>query len=69
MSTIKFRRMKKDDPRFDLKKGDIVVVETNYDWDPDKCICIGKLVIHNDHSLYNEQIEVVHKDELVELKR
>ena len=36
---IKFRRVKKDDSHFGYKAGDIVVVETNNDWDSDKCVC------------------------------
>jgi hypothetical protein len=42
---IKFRRVKEDDLICDLKAGDIVVVDENYDWDPDKCILIGKVII------------------------
>lgn len=65
---IQFKRITKDDPRFNLKKGDIVAVETNYEWDDEKCICIGKLEIHNDHSLYNESLEDISVHELSKKK-
>ena len=64
---IKFKKVKKDDESFNLKAGDIVVVETNYDWDPEKCICIGKLEIRNNHSLYEECLESITKEELCSL--
>lgn len=65
---IKFRRVKEDDKRFGYKAGDIVVVETNYDWDPKKCICIGKLEIRNDHSFYNESLERIEAQDLRDAK-
>ena len=64
---IKFKKLKKDDESLGYKKGDIVVVETNYDWDPEKCICIGKLIPRNDHSFYNYQLESVDRQELGEI--
>lgn len=66
---IKFRKLKENDERFGFKKGDIVVVETDYDWDPDKVICIGKLEIRNDNSFYKEQLEPVTAEELNEAVR
>nr|BFD64945.1 hypothetical protein BdHM001_36260 [Bdellovibrio sp. HM001] len=67
MSGIGFRRVKKDDERFGLKAGDIVVVDTNYDWDHEKVICIGKLEVRNNHSLYKECLEPITIQELRDL--
>lgn len=64
---LKLYRMKEDDSRFELKKNDIVLVETNYDWDPDKVICVGVLQIKNDNSLYKHQIKKISNDELRKL--
>lgn len=64
---IKFRRMREDDTCFGHKKGEIVVIETNFDWDPEKVICIGKLIPHNDHSFYTGQLDLVTYEELLEI--
>jgi hypothetical protein len=65
---IKFKRVKEDDLICDLKAGDIVVVDENYDWDPDKCILIGKVIIDNEHSMYKEELEPIEKQELVDAR-
>ena len=67
MKTIEFKRLLNDDKQFGYKKGDIVVVDTNYDWDPDKVICVGKLQVRNDHSFYRESLEDVDEQELADL--
>lgn len=61
---LKLFKMKKDDVRFGLKENDIVLVETDYDWDPEKVICVGVLQIKNDNSLYKHQLKKISDDEL-----
>ena len=64
--SIKFKRLKEDDERFGHKKGDIVIVETNYDWDPEKVDCLAKVTPWNDHSFYKSQLESVKPEEIMD---
>lgn len=65
---LKFMKVKEDDKRFGYKAGDVVLVETNFDWDPDKVICVGKLTPRNDHSFYRENLEKITQEELLSLR-
>ena len=67
--SIKFKRVKEDDPRFGHKAGDIVIVETNYDWDPEKVICVGEFKPRGDHSFYKHELEAVTHEELLALEK
>jgi hypothetical protein len=56
---LEVKRLKKDDPSFGFKKGDYVLVDTDYSWDKQKCICVAKLSVRNDHSFYLNQLDSV----------
>ena len=44
---LAIRVYKDDDERFGHKKGDVMVVDLDYDWDDDKCVCtIRKRAYH-----------------------
>lgn len=66
---LKIKRLKEDDDRFGHKKGDLVLVETKYDWDPEKCICIGTIIIDNEHSFYNDELISVTDEEIKGLRK
>lgn len=65
---LKLAKMKEDDARFELKKGDIVLIDTDYDWDNDKAVCVGVLSIRNQNAVYKDQVELLEADQVMELK-
>ena len=67
-SILRVAKMKEADERFDLKAGDFVLVDMNYDWDSAKVVCVGKLEIRNTNSLYKDSITFISSDDLLELK-
>lgn len=62
--SLQFRKLKEDDEQFGHKAGDIVLVETEYDWDPEKVEIVAKLVPRNDHSFYKSQLSTISLGEI-----
>lgn len=54
---IKIMKHKNGDKSLKIKKGQMVVVETNYGWDPEKVILVGKLIKIKDRSEYKSSLE------------
>ncbi len=61
---LALRQMKEDDERFGHKKGDVVVVDLDYDYDPEKVECLGAVKFSHGHSFYKTQLKTVDNESI-----
>lgn len=65
---LKIAKICSNDKRFGFKVGDLVLIDTDYDWDPEKVIGVFRLpkkILSN--SFYKTQIEVLTEEEVYKL--